>query len=201
MKVVTMLSLSRSSSLAATVGTFDLSKPLVHNKRQSSFRKNYTSLASGLANEENESIKNEQNETDRLVNAHSKPTRKCSILLKLSSEHLILIRVILFLKYHAAKQNFKSAYKPYDLKDDLIEQYTRGNLDILVKIKELQRRFEHFAFNTIQSQKLDPVVLKLNKIEKQYTEFSSKLDYLLERFTYTQNHNDHVELLEENANI
>lgn len=48
------------------------------------------------------------------------------MLLQLSPEHLILIRMILLLRFLAAKSKFKLAFKPYDFKD-VIEQYTQGN--------------------------------------------------------------------------
>jgi potassium voltage-gated channel KQT-like subfamily member 1 len=67
-----------------------------------------------------------------------------SILLQLSPEHLILIRTILLLKFYAAKTKFKEAFKPYDFKD-VIEQYTQGNMDVLLKIKELQRKIENIS--------------------------------------------------------
>lgn len=64
-----------------------------------------------------------------------------SLLLQLSPEHLILIRTILLLKYLASLQKFKLAFKPYDFKD-VIEQYTQGNMDVLLKMKDLQRKIE-----------------------------------------------------------
>jgi hypothetical protein len=67
-----------------------------------------------------------------------------SILLQLSPEHLILIRTILLLKYLAAKNKFKLAFKPYDFKD-VIEQYTQGNMDIMLKMKDLQRKIEQVS--------------------------------------------------------
>lgn len=179
MKATALLSPSRSSCLAATIGTFDLTKPFVYAKRQNYYRKNYNSLASSLANDEFKTNRN-LDEDEPLVNSNQS-NRKSSILLKLSPEHLILIRTILCLKYFAAKKNFKSAYKPYDLKDDLIEQYARGNLDILVKIKELQRKFENLTFKSshVTDQKADLLMFKLNKIECRFIEISKKLDHLV----------------------
>lgn len=51
------------------------------------------------------------------------------MLLQLSPEHLILIRMILLLRFLSAKSKFKLAFKPYDFKD-VIEQYTQGNYSI-----------------------------------------------------------------------
>ena len=71
-------------------------------------------------------------------------TNEESILLQLSPEHLILIRTILLLKFLAAKHKFKLAFKPYDFKD-VIEQYTQGNMDIMLKMKDLQRKIEQVS--------------------------------------------------------
>ena len=67
-------------------------------------------------------------------------------LAKLSPEHLIIIRTILLLKYFAARHKFKLAYKPYDFKD-VIEQYTQGNVDILSKMKDLQRKIDQITID------------------------------------------------------
>jgi hypothetical protein len=81
-----------------------------------------------------------------------------AILLQLSPEHLILIRTILLIKFFAAKNKFKLAFKPYDFKD-VIEQYKQGNADILVKIKDLHRRLEqmnNFAMSSASSSYVNP---------------------------------------------
>lgn len=67
-----------------------------------------------------------------------------TVLLKLTPEHLLLIRTILLLKFFVARRKFKLAYKPYDFKD-VIEQYTQGNLDMSVKLKDLQRKLEQLT--------------------------------------------------------
>ena len=53
------------------------------------------------------------------------------MLLQLSPEHFILIRMLLLLKFFAAKTKFKEAFKPYDFKD-VIEQYTQGKCIVLI---------------------------------------------------------------------
>lgn len=62
----------------------------------------------------------------------------------------MLIRTLLLIKFFAAKNKFKLAFKPYDFKD-VIEQYKQGNADILVKIKDLHRRIEQMTY-AFQSQ-------------------------------------------------
>lgn len=84
-----------------------------------------------------------------VVSNYSHSSREYEILMKLSPEHLLLIRTILILKFFRAKQKFKLAFKPYDFKD-VIEQYTQGNMDILLKMKDLQRKIDQmntFAVN------------------------------------------------------
>ncbi|CAF0808994.1 unnamed protein product [Brachionus calyciflorus] len=77
-----------------------------------------------------------------------------SILMKLSPEHLIIIRTILLLKFFRAQKKFKLAFKPYDFKD-VIEQYTQGNMDILLKMKDLQRKIDQMnASNRVLNNEL-----------------------------------------------
>ena len=80
------------------------------------------------------------NNMDDVIETSANPEQS-SILLLLSFEHVLLIRTILLLKYFSAKHKFKLAFKPYDFKD-VIEQYTQGNMDILLKMKDLQRKIE-----------------------------------------------------------
>ena len=67
---------------------------------------------------------------------------------KLRPKNLIIIRTILLLKFFVAQNKFKCAHKPYDFKD-VIEQYTKGNMDILSKIKDLQRRLDMPSNNSL----------------------------------------------------
>jgi hypothetical protein len=50
--------------------------------------------------------------------------QKCNLLMKLTPEHLISIRIILILKYFAASSKFKKANEPYNFKD-VIQQYNQ----------------------------------------------------------------------------
>ena len=80
------------------------------------------------------------------------------MLLQLSPEHLILIRTILLLRYWAARQKFKLAFKPYDFKD-VIDQYTQGNMDIMLKMKDLQRKIERVSGQATVNTKLGKPLL------------------------------------------
>lgn len=78
---------------------------------------------------------------------YSQLNEDSSILLQLSPEHLIIIRTILLLRFFRAQHKFKLAFKPYDFKD-VIEQYTQGNMDILLKMKDLQRKIDQVNNNS-----------------------------------------------------
>ncbi|MEJ1273607.1 hypothetical protein NN561_004476 [Cricetulus griseus] len=57
----------------------------------------------------------------------------------LREHHRATIKVIRRMQYFVAKKKFQQARKPYDVRD-VIEQYSQGHLNLMVRIKELQRR-------------------------------------------------------------
>uniref|UniRef100_A0A8C7MTB0 Potassium voltage-gated channel subfamily KQT member 1 n=1 Tax=Oncorhynchus kisutch TaxID=8019 RepID=A0A8C7MTB0_ONCKI len=59
---------------------------------------------------------------------------------QLQGSHRAAIHVILRMRYFVAKKRFQQARKPYDVRD-VIEQYSQGHLNLMVRIKELQRRW------------------------------------------------------------
>ncbi|KAF7245395.1 Potassium voltage-gated channel subfamily KQT member 1 [Varanus komodoensis] len=63
------------------------------------------------------------------------------IELSLREHHRSAIKVIRRMQYFVAKKKFQQARKPYDVRD-VIEQYSQGHLNLMVRIKELQRRLD-----------------------------------------------------------
>lgn len=121
---------------------------------------------------------------------------------QLTGAHKSAIRVIRKIKYFVARRKFQQARKPYDVRD-VIEQYSQGHLNMMVRIKELQRRLDQTLGkpgisysngkdrervtlsariirieNQVQKmdQKIDQILLLLNSISKQKTESALEVD-------------------------
>lgn len=60
---------------------------------------------------------------------------------ELRETHRAAIKVIQRMRYFVAKKRFQQARKPYDVRD-VIEQYSQGHVNLMVRIKELQRRLD-----------------------------------------------------------
>nr|XP_040019630.1 potassium voltage-gated channel subfamily KQT member 1 isoform X1 [Gasterosteus aculeatus aculeatus] len=60
---------------------------------------------------------------------------------KLSHEQRSAVKVLRRMQYFVARKKFQQARKPYDVRD-VIEQYSQGHLNMMVRIKELQRRLD-----------------------------------------------------------
>uniref|UniRef100_A0A8D3AA30 Potassium voltage-gated channel subfamily KQT member 1 n=1 Tax=Scophthalmus maximus TaxID=52904 RepID=A0A8D3AA30_SCOMX len=72
---------------------------------------------------------------------HHSELTPVSSMSQMTESHRKAIRVIQRMRYFVAKRNFQQARKPYDVRD-VIEQYSQGHLNLMVRIKELQRRLD-----------------------------------------------------------
>uniref|UniRef100_A0A674MYW3 Potassium voltage-gated channel subfamily KQT member 1-like n=1 Tax=Takifugu rubripes TaxID=31033 RepID=A0A674MYW3_TAKRU len=60
---------------------------------------------------------------------------------RLSHAQRSAVKVLRRMQYFVARRKFQQARKPYDVRD-VIEQYSQGHLNMMVRIKELQRRLD-----------------------------------------------------------
>ncbi|XP_074792262.1 potassium voltage-gated channel subfamily KQT member 1-like [Natator depressus] len=76
------------------------------------------------------------------LTSEESPLPVVSDVAQLTEAHRIAVKVIRRMQYFVARRKFQQARKPYDVRD-VIEQYSQGHLNMMVRIKELQRRLDH----------------------------------------------------------
>ncbi|KAM8807858.1 potassium voltage-gated channel subfamily KQT member 1 [Eudromia elegans] len=105
---------------------------------------------------------------------------------RLREHHRAAIKVIRRMQYFVAKKKFQQARKPYDVRD-VIEQYSQGHLNLMVRIKELQRRLDQSIgkpslFISVSEKSKDrgnnTVGARLNRVEDKITQMDQKLNLI-----------------------
>ncbi|XP_014663789.1 PREDICTED: potassium voltage-gated channel subfamily KQT member 1-like [Priapulus caudatus] len=132
-----------------------------------------TSLGGGDMASDDVDIDNEQNyeNTPRIT--------------QLTDTHKAAIRAIRKIRYFVARRKFQQARKPYDVRD-VIEQYSQGHLNMMVRIKELQRRLDQTlgkpgSYVSPQERGKQTVTIgaRLLRVENQINNMDRKLDNIL----------------------
>ncbi|KAM4592939.1 potassium voltage-gated channel subfamily KQT member 1.1 isoform 3-T3 [Odontesthes bonariensis] len=117
---------------------------------------------------------------------------------QLTESHRKAIRVIQRMRYFVAKRNFQQARKPYDVRD-VIEQYSQGHLNLMVRIKELQRRLDQSLgkmtlFQTGSDRARDKgnnsIGSRLNRMEDKITHMDQTLNCIAESLTFLLDQRD-----------
>merc|ERR1719204_2355238 len=102
----------------------------------------------------------------------------------LTEKHKNAIRMVRKIKYFVARRKFQQARKPYDVRD-VIEQYSQGHLNMMMRIKELQRRLDQtlgkpgaYHHGVDRKGNIKPMTIgaRLYRLENQVGSVDRKLD-------------------------
>ncbi|XP_061176555.1 potassium voltage-gated channel subfamily KQT member 1-like isoform X1 [Saccostrea echinata] len=107
-------------------------------------------------------------------------------VVQLTDAHKTAIRVIRKIKYFVARRKFQQARKPYDVRD-VIEQYSQGHLNMMVRIKELQRRLDQtlgkpstlYSSGYHKDREKLTISARVVRCENQLNKMDQKLDQVL----------------------
>ncbi|XP_068117581.1 potassium voltage-gated channel subfamily KQT member 1 [Hyperolius riggenbachi] len=104
----------------------------------------------------------------------------------LREHHRAAVKVIRRMQYFVAKKKFQQARKPYDVRD-VIEQYSQGHLNLMVRIKELQRRLDQSlgkpslflsGSDKVKDRGNNTIGSRLNRVEDKVTQMDHKLNLI-----------------------
>uniref|UniRef100_A0A8C9ZL46 Potassium voltage-gated channel subfamily KQT member 1 n=1 Tax=Sander lucioperca TaxID=283035 RepID=A0A8C9ZL46_SANLU len=110
----------------------------------------------------------------------------------MTESHRKAIRVIQRMRYFVAKRNFQKARKPYDVRD-VIEQYSQGHLNLMVRIKELQRRLDQSigkitlfqsGSDRAKDKGTNSIGCRLNRMEDKITHMDQTLSRIAESLAF-----------------
>ncbi|KAM4617471.1 potassium voltage-gated channel subfamily KQT member 1 isoform 1-T2 [Discoglossus pictus] len=105
---------------------------------------------------------------------------------ELKEHHRAAIKVIRRMQYFVGKKKFQQARKPYDVRD-VIEQYSQGHLNLMVRIKELQRRLDQSLgkpslflspSDKVKDRGNNTIGSRLNRVEDKVTQMDHKLNLI-----------------------
>ncbi|RVE74200.1 hypothetical protein OJAV_G00019680 [Oryzias javanicus] len=115
-----------------------------------------------------------------------------STISHLTESHRKAIRVVQRMRYFVAKRKFQQARKPYDVRD-VIEQYSQGHVNLMMRIKELQRRLDQSLgkmtlFQTGSDRARDKgnnsIGSRLNRMEDKISHMDQTLTLIMESLTF-----------------
>ncbi|CAF3305391.1 unnamed protein product [Rotaria socialis] len=100
----------------------------------------------------------------------------------LTEDHKRAIRCVRKIQLIVARNRFQQARKPYDVRD-VLEQYSHGHINMMMRIKELQRKIEH----TIGKQEPGPsedrakstVLARMQRVEGAITGMGETMGHIL----------------------
>ncbi|XP_037032790.1 potassium voltage-gated channel subfamily KQT member 1-like isoform X1 [Bradysia coprophila] len=150
----------------------------VRRGESSSGRTPFISQNSSVTEAPSDEIEQEQE-----VDEDAEPARVTT----LTDAHRNAIRAIRKIKYFVARRKFQQARKPYDVRD-VIEQYSQGHLNMMVRIKELQRRLDQTlgkpgsyltGIDRVGNAKPMTVGARLYRVEQHLSTLDKKIDQVM----------------------
>ncbi|KAM4618429.1 potassium voltage-gated channel subfamily KQT member 1 [Polymixia lowei] len=105
---------------------------------------------------------------------------------RLSHAQRSAVKVLRRMQYFVARKKFQQARKPYDVRD-VIEQYSQGHLNMMVRIKELQRRLDGtlgkpgmFLPGKGEDKEYPTIGARLIRLEDKVLQMDQKMDSVLQ---------------------
>ncbi|XP_051237485.1 potassium voltage-gated channel subfamily KQT member 1 isoform X3 [Dicentrarchus labrax] len=105
---------------------------------------------------------------------------------RLSHAQRSAVKVLRRMQYFVARKKFQQARKPYDVRD-VIEQYSQGHLNMMVRIKELQRRLDGtlgkpgmFLPGKGEDKEYPTIGARLIRLEDKVHQMDQKMDSVLQ---------------------
>ncbi|XP_068595324.1 potassium voltage-gated channel subfamily KQT member 1 [Brachionichthys hirsutus] len=117
------------------------------------------------------------------------PMPVVTVTAQLSHAQRSAVKVLRRMQYFVARRKFQQARKPYDVRD-VIEQYSQGHLNMMVRIKELQRRLDGtlgkpgmFLPGKGEDKEFPTIGARLIRLEQKVHQMDKKMDSVLRILT------------------